>query len=73
MNGRGNGKHKQPLRQIVLASFTAALCVAFPVGAEASSITVDNVAQRWPWNNKIDITYTVSGGQDVALGDKLWF
>ncbi len=24
--------------------------------------------QRWPWNNKVDITYTVSGGQDVANG-----
>ena len=43
--------------------------MAFSVGAEAAaSITVDSVAQRWPWNNKIDITYTVSGGQDVALG-----
>ena len=69
MNGWGTKKHKQSLRQIVLASFTAALCVAFSVGAEAAaSITVDSVAQRWPWNNKIDITYTVSGGQDVSLG-----
>ncbi len=32
------------------------------------SITVDSVVQRWPWNNKIDITYTVSGGQNVAAG-----
>ena len=44
----------------------AALTTA--TSAVASSITVDNVAQRWPWNNKIDITYTVSGGQDVAAG-----
>jgi len=36
--------------------------------ANASSITVDSVTQRWPWNNKVDITYTVSGGQDVSAG-----
>ena len=34
----------------------------------ASSISVDSVVQRWPWNNKIDITYTVTGGQDVVAG-----
>jgi len=69
MNGRGTEKHKQPLRQIVLASFAAALCVAFSVGAEAAaSITVDSVAQRWPWNNKIDITYTIGDGTDLASG-----
>ena len=68
MNMVWNTKQKQSLRKIVVASFAAALCMAFPVGADASSISVDNVAQRWPWNNKIDITYTVSGGQDVALG-----
>ena len=39
---------------------------AMACGAYASSITVDSVAQRWPWNNKVDITYTVSGGQNVA-------
>ena len=68
MNEVGKTKQKQSLRGIAVASFADALCMAFTVGAEASSITVDNVAQRWPWNNKIDITYTVSGGQDVALG-----
>lgn len=41
---------------------------AMACGAYASSITVDSVAQRWPWNNKLDITYTVDGGQDVSLG-----
>ena len=45
-----------------------ALSIAFAMSAAASSITVDKVIQRWPWNNKIDITYTVSGGQDVAAG-----
>ena len=32
------------------------------------SITVNSVAQRWPWNNKIDVTYTVTNGQDRAAG-----
>ena len=38
------------------------------VGANAATVTIDNVAQRWPWNNKLDITYTVTGGQNVAAG-----
>jgi formylglycine-generating enzyme required for sulfatase activity len=33
--------------------------------ASAASITIDRVAQRWPWNNKVDIYYTVDGAQDV--------
>ena len=33
------------------------------------TITVDSVAQRWPWNNKVDITYTIAeSGQDLANG-----
>ena len=24
--------------------------------ATSATITVDNVQQRWPWNNKVDIT-----------------
>ena len=40
----------------------------FACAAYASSITIDSVTQRWPWNNKVDITYTVKGGQDVTLG-----
>ena len=46
---------------VAIAAFAATV-------ASAASITVDRVAQRWPWNNKVDITYTVDGGQDVALG-----
>ena len=29
--------------------------------AAAATITVDNVQQRWPWNNKVDVTYTIAG------------
>lgn len=32
-----------------------------------SSVTIESVTQRWPWNNKVDIAYTISGGQDVAV------
>lgn len=52
------------MKKLVVAMGAAAMAC----GAYASSITVDRVVQRWPWNNKLDITYTVDGGQDVALG-----
>ena len=41
---------------------------AMVVTANAASITIDSVTQRWPWNNKVDITYTVTDGQNVAAG-----
>ena len=46
-----------------------ALAVLAAVAASASaatSITIDSVAQRWPWNNKVDITYTIVGGQTLC-------
>ena len=36
------------------------------MAANAASVTIDSVQQRWPWNNKVDITYSVTDGQDVA-------
>ena len=33
-----------------------------PATFAASSIAIDSVTQRWPWNNKVDITYTVTDG-----------
>lgn len=30
------------------------------------TVTINKVAQRWPWNNKVDVTYTIGDGQDVA-------
>ena len=45
----------------------ALLAVGFlALGADASSVTIDSVTQRWPWNNKVDITYTVTGGQTLT-------
>ncbi len=45
----------------IATSFIALSAFALP------TIQIDSVAQRWPWNNKVDITYTISGdgGQDV--------
>lgn len=37
-------------------------------GFAVPRVTVDGVAQQWPWNNGVDITYTVHNGQDVAAG-----
>lgn len=56
---------------IKLTSFLTGLVVfsALPASASVgSSVTIDSVTQRWPWNNKVDITYTVSGGQTRSLG-----
>ena len=47
----------------VVAAASAALSIA---ASAATTITVDSVVQRWPWNNKVDITYTVVGGQNLA-------
>ena len=52
-------------------TFFASLATTVVAGLSLSSqaattITVDSVVQRWPWNNKVDITYTVNDGQDVA-------
>ena len=38
-----------------------AVCSTFvTLSAQAVTINVDNVQQRWPWNNKVDITYTIT-------------
>ena len=58
-------KIKTVLRGNVSACMALVASTALAFVAFAASITVDGVAQRWPWNNKVDITYTVSGGQDV--------
>lgn len=61
-------KIKTVLRGKVSACMAVVASTTLAFVATAASITVDSVVQRWPWNNKIDITYTVSGGQDVAAG-----
>lgn len=53
------------MKQVKLAAAAIALLAAISAWA-APSVHIDSVIQRWPWNNKVDITYTVSEGQDVA-------
>ena len=48
--------------------FMTTCAVAMTCGANASSVTISSVTQRWPWNNKVDITYTIQGGQTRAAG-----
>ena len=48
--------------------FMTACAAAMTCGASASSVTISSVTQRWPWNNKVDITYTIQGGQTRAAG-----
>ena len=45
-----------------------ATSAALAVSAGEPSITVNSATQRWPWNNKLDVTYTVTNGQDRATG-----
>ena len=49
--------------KILVGMFAAGTTISV---AAATAITVDSVVQRWPWNNKVDITYTVEGGQDLV-------
>ena len=55
------------MRKMIAAAVIAANA-AIPMAANASSITIDSVAQRWPWNNKVDITYTVTDGASQEGG-----
>ena len=48
--------------------FAAAAAAFATTAATAATVTIDHVQQRWPWNNKVDITYTVTGGQTRAAG-----
>ena len=57
------------LIRTAFAAVAVATSATIPnVASAATTITVDSVVQRWPWNNKVDITYTVGGGQDLANG-----
>lgn len=50
------------MKSIILAISVATTFMA----SAAPSVTINSVTQRWPWNNKVDITYTIGDGQDVA-------
>ena len=44
----------------------ACASMVLSVAEAATAIRVDSVTQRWPWNNKVDIAYTIEGGQDLV-------
>ncbi len=48
--------------------FAAALALFTSAADAATTITIDNVRQCWPWNNNVDITYTVAG-DDATVGN----
>jgi formylglycine-generating enzyme required for sulfatase activity len=56
---------KSTIRKTLPVGIAIALAT---VANAATTITVDSVVQRWPWNNKVDIAYHVTDGQDVANG-----
>lgn len=61
-------KGNEEMNSIELVTIVAAMTgAALSAGAD-SSVNIGSVAQRWPWNNKVDITYTVDGGQVRANG-----
>lgn len=43
----------------------AVTAIAASLSASAATISVDSVRQRWPWNNKVDVTYSISGADDT--------
>ena len=56
-------------RTLSATAFAGIALVTAMAASAATTITVDSVVQRWPWNNKVDITYTVGGGQNLAAGE----
>ena len=58
----------KPTRLALHGIAAAALCAVLPMAAGAADVTIDSVVQRWPWNNKVDITYTVTDAQKRSDG-----
>ena len=50
-----------------------AVLFAAAVAGATPNVHIDSVVQRWPWNNKVDITYTVGDGQSAGNYMKLVF
>ena len=65
-------KLQKPTFQQGRGKLVILLLLAFGVAAAAEAamaIRIDSVTQRWPWNNKVDIAYTVEGGQELATSN----
>lgn len=63
-NRQGERKMKTTAKGKMLG-IAAAVAMA-NAASGAPNVAINSVTQRWPWNNKVDITYTVGNGQDVS-------
>ena len=56
----------------ILANVKRLFVLAFVMGGAAAyavpGIEIESVTQRWPWNNKVDIVYNITDGQNVDAG-----
>lgn len=56
------------------AAVSAAAIAMLPMAANAlATITITDAKQRWPWNNKLDIKYTIADGQLTDRGYEVIF
>ena len=63
----GEGEVASAIRLRRVSLICCLVGVLMTLSATATStVEIKKVAQRWPWNNKLDITYEVTGGQDVS-------
>jgi formylglycine-generating enzyme required for sulfatase activity len=56
---------KSKERNMAKFAITAAAALMLGAAGASPSVEIKSVTQRWPWNNKVDITYVVSDGQKV--------
>ena len=56
------------MKATIKALAAAGLAALANAASATPTVKIDSVAQRWPWNNKIDITYTIGEGTDLASG-----
>ena len=50
------------MRTMTKALAVAGLAALANAALALPTVTIDSVTQRWPWNNKVDIKYTISDG-----------
>jgi hypothetical protein len=65
-----NSRESSHTRHFAFCIVHCAFAIAASAAVAAPTITIDKVAQRWPWNNKVDITYTVADGTDLAAASR---
>ena len=60
---------RKTARAMGIAALISAVCLVFDAEASGvTNVTITSVAQRWPWNYKVDISYSVEGGQTRTAG-----